>query len=198
MVWILKTGSPWRDLPGHFGAWQSVYSRFRRWTQQGVWARVLDKLTEQQDSESYLIDATIVRAHQDATGAKRGAPGHRPISRRANHKDSRCCGRLGKSRSVLANSRTSSRHRVFLSEDQAQPSHCDAPREVGSTLSGHGDARSCADLDDLEPLRRLRLTSLWTIASLDDRGCWGPGGAALGELRACLQPALMRARQRRQ
>jgi len=75
MVWILKTGSPWRDLPGHFGPWQSVYSRFRRWTQQGVWARVLDKLTEQQDSESYLIDATIVRAHQDATGAKKAAGG---------------------------------------------------------------------------------------------------------------------------
>lgn len=72
MVWILKTGSPWRDLPRHFGPWQSVYTRFRRWTQQGVWARVLDKLSEQQDGESYLIDATIVRAHQDATGAKKG------------------------------------------------------------------------------------------------------------------------------
>ena len=73
MVWILRTGAPWRDLPRHFGPWKSVYTRFRRWTQQGVWARVLQQLAQQQDSESYLIDATIVRAHQDATGAKKGA-----------------------------------------------------------------------------------------------------------------------------
>jgi len=72
MVWILRTGAPWRDLPRHFGPWKSVYTRFRRWTQQGVWARVLEKLAEQHDGESYLIDATIVRAHQDATGAKKG------------------------------------------------------------------------------------------------------------------------------
>jgi transposase len=72
MVWILRTGAPWRDLPKHFGPWKSVYTRFRRWTQQGIWAQVLEKLSEQQDRESYLIDATIVRAHQDATGAKKG------------------------------------------------------------------------------------------------------------------------------
>lgn len=72
MVWILRTGAPWRDLPRHFGPWKSVYTRFRRWTQQGIWAQVLEKLSEQQDRESYLIDATIVRAHQDATGAKKG------------------------------------------------------------------------------------------------------------------------------
>jgi transposase len=72
MVWILRTGAPWRDLPKHFGPWKSVYTRFRRWTQQGIWTQVLEKLSEQQDRESYLIDATIVRAHQDATGAKKG------------------------------------------------------------------------------------------------------------------------------
>ena len=72
MVWILRTGAPWRDLPRHFGPWKSVYTRFRRWTQQGIWAQVLEKLSEQQDRESYLIDATIVRAPQDATGAKKG------------------------------------------------------------------------------------------------------------------------------
>jgi len=74
MVWILRTGAPWRDLPKRFGPWKSVYTRFRRWTRQGIWARVLEKQTEQQDRESYLIDATIVRAHQDATGAKKGGP----------------------------------------------------------------------------------------------------------------------------
>ncbi len=73
MVWVLRTGAPWRDLPKRFGSWKSVYTRFRRWTQRGVWSRVHEKLAEQQDAESYLIDATIVRAHQDATGAKKGA-----------------------------------------------------------------------------------------------------------------------------
>ena len=72
IVWILRTGAPWRDLPKRFGPWQSVYTRFRRWTRQGIWTRVFEKLAEQQDSESYMIDATIVRAHQDATGAKKG------------------------------------------------------------------------------------------------------------------------------
>jgi transposase len=74
MVWILRTGAPWRDLPKRFGPWKSVYTRFRRWTQQGIWARVLETLAEQQDPESYLIDASIVRSHQDATGAKKGDP----------------------------------------------------------------------------------------------------------------------------
>ena len=72
IVWILRTGAPWRDLPKRFGPWKSVYTRFRRWTRQGIWGRVLEKLAEQQDGESYMIDATIVRAHQDATGAKKG------------------------------------------------------------------------------------------------------------------------------
>lgn len=72
MVWILRTGAPWRDLPKRFGPWNSVYTRFRRWTRQGIWTRVLEMLAEQQDGESYMIDATIVRAHQDATGAKKG------------------------------------------------------------------------------------------------------------------------------
>jgi transposase len=64
IVWILRTGAPWRDPPKRFGPWQSVYTRFRRWTQQGIWAGVLEKLAETPDGESYLIDATIVRFHQ--------------------------------------------------------------------------------------------------------------------------------------
>jgi transposase len=67
--WILKTGAPWRDLPEHYPKWKTVHSRFSRWTRQGVWARVLEELAKDQDDESFLIDATIVRAHQDAAGA---------------------------------------------------------------------------------------------------------------------------------
>jgi len=67
--WVLKTGAPWRDLPEHYPKWKTVHSRFSRWTQRGVWALVLAELAKDQDDESFLIDATIVRAHQDAAGA---------------------------------------------------------------------------------------------------------------------------------
>jgi len=84
--WVLKTGAPWRDLPEHYPKWKTVHSRFSRWAQRGVWARVLAELAKDQDDESFLIDATIVRAHQDAAGALKkqdrklsGAPeGDRP------------------------------------------------------------------------------------------------------------------------
>jgi len=69
MLWILRTGAPWRDLPPEYGSWQTVYTRFSRWSQKGILKRVFDKLAEQRDGEGYMIDATIVRAHQDATGA---------------------------------------------------------------------------------------------------------------------------------
>ena len=67
--WVLKTGAPWRDLPAYYPNWKTVHSRFSRWSRQGVWARVLAELAKDQDDESFLIDATIVRAHQDAAGA---------------------------------------------------------------------------------------------------------------------------------
>ena len=74
MIWVLRTGAPWRDLPPVYGPWQSVYTRFSRWSKSGVWQRLLEALAEEHDDEGYLIDATIVRAHQDASGAeKRGA-----------------------------------------------------------------------------------------------------------------------------
>jgi transposase len=69
MLWILRTGAPWRDLPPEYGSWQTVYTRFSRWSQRDVLKGVFDKLAEARDSEGYMIDGTIVRAHQDATGA---------------------------------------------------------------------------------------------------------------------------------
>lgn len=82
LLWILRTGSPWRDLPSAYGPWQSVYTRFSRWSQQGVLACLLEALARERDGEGYLIDATIVRAHQDASGArKEGAPTNRAFAR---------------------------------------------------------------------------------------------------------------------
>src|SRR5215468_8536032 len=74
MVWVLRTGAPWRDLPPAYGPWQSVYTRWSRWSASGVMGSLLAALARERDGESFLIDATIVRAHQDASGArKKGA-----------------------------------------------------------------------------------------------------------------------------
>jgi len=69
VLWIARTGSPWRDLPRQFGPWNSVYQRFARWSRRGVWHRVFVHLAQDADFEETFIDSTIVRAHQHAAGA---------------------------------------------------------------------------------------------------------------------------------
>ena len=69
VLWIARTGSPWRDLPRQFGPWNSVYQRFARWSRRGVWHRVFAHLAQDADFEEVFIDSTIVRAHQHAAGA---------------------------------------------------------------------------------------------------------------------------------
>lgn len=84
MLWILRTGAPWRDLPAEYGCWQTVYTRFSRWSQKDVLKRVFDKLAQERDCEGYMLDGTIVRAHQDATGApKKRRTSDWPLSRRS-------------------------------------------------------------------------------------------------------------------
>jgi transposase len=79
ILWRLKTGAPWRDLPERFGPWQTVYSRWRRWQQAGVWDRVLAALHAEGDAAGNLdwtlhfLDGTTIRAHPHAAGAKKGA-----------------------------------------------------------------------------------------------------------------------------
>src|SRR5215212_4058284 len=74
VFWIARTGAPWRDLPEEFGKWSSVYRQFRRWSVSGLWDAMLEALnaTEAAQSSVQMIDSTIVRAHQHASGAKRG------------------------------------------------------------------------------------------------------------------------------
>lgn len=71
VLWILRTGSPWRDLPRELGNWHSTYVRFARWRDSGVWERVADVLGGDADMEQLFIDSTIVRAHQHSAGAQK-------------------------------------------------------------------------------------------------------------------------------
>lgn len=73
MLWIVRTGSPWRDLPEVFGEWNSVFRRFSRWSQKGVWQRIFEALSDDPDFEYLVVGSTIICAHQHASGAqKRG------------------------------------------------------------------------------------------------------------------------------
>lgn len=77
ILWILRTGAPWRDLPERYGKWTTVYSRFQRWRKKGVWQKVLSELQTLADQqgelnwELHFEDGTIIRAHQHAAGAKK-------------------------------------------------------------------------------------------------------------------------------
>lgn len=72
VLWRVRTGLPWRDLPQEFGNWNSVFQRFRRWVRAEVFDRMFERLSGEPDFEYALIDGTIVSAHQKASGAKGG------------------------------------------------------------------------------------------------------------------------------
>ena len=72
VLWKVRVGGPWRDLPPGFGAWNSIFRRFRRWAQLGVFERIFEAISGEPDFEYALIDGTIVGVHQKASGAKGG------------------------------------------------------------------------------------------------------------------------------
>lgn len=72
VLWIVRTSSPWRDLPPVFGRWNSVFTRFSRWSRNGVWWRLFQAVADDPDFEYLIVDSTIVRAHQHATAKKGG------------------------------------------------------------------------------------------------------------------------------
>jgi len=73
VFWLAKTGAPWRDLPERFGKWNSVFQRYSRWCAKGVWWEIVEALGGDEDLKELMLDSTIVRAHQHAAGAKKGA-----------------------------------------------------------------------------------------------------------------------------
>jgi len=88
VMWRTRTGSPWRDLPPVYGHWKTVYNRHRRWSADGTWAEVLDGLREGADADTgeewtVGVDATVIRAHQHAAGARIDPPRDVPAQRLA-------------------------------------------------------------------------------------------------------------------
>jgi transposase len=80
MLWIIRTGAPWRDLPERYGPWPTIASRLYRWRKAGIWARLFAAVPQQGDAAGQLawalpyVDGTLVRAHQHAAGAHTGSP----------------------------------------------------------------------------------------------------------------------------
>ncbi len=90
VLWRVRTGVPWRDLPSDFGKWNSVFQRFRRGVKGGVFERVFQCLSDEPDFEYALVDGTIVTAHPKASGATGDPePGHWPLARRPDDQDRR-------------------------------------------------------------------------------------------------------------
>ncbi len=73
VLWIGRTGAPWRDLPPRFGKWNTVFQRFRRWARKGVFKRMFEELSSELDLGELQVDGMNMRVHQDAT-RKKGAP----------------------------------------------------------------------------------------------------------------------------
>jgi transposase len=73
VLYRAKTGLPWRDLPERFGPWKSVYNRFSNWAKQDHWATVFQELKLDIDETGSIVDGSVVRAHQDASGGKGGS-----------------------------------------------------------------------------------------------------------------------------
>lgn len=88
VLWILRSGSPWRDLPERYGDWKNTHRRFSRWATAQVWEKVFAVLIQDAKNDYLMIDSTIVRAHQHAAGSKKRRSGSGAFPRWIEHEDS--------------------------------------------------------------------------------------------------------------
>jgi len=70
IFWILRSGSPWRDLPERYGPYTTVYNRFNRWRKAGIWDKLMDAVIKAHDGKVQMIDSSVVRVHQQAAAQK--------------------------------------------------------------------------------------------------------------------------------
>ena len=70
IFWILRSGSPWADLPGRYGPPTTVYNRFNRWRKAGIWDKLMDAISAAHGGKVQMIDSTSVRVHQQAAAQK--------------------------------------------------------------------------------------------------------------------------------
>lgn len=72
VLWIAKTGAPWRDLPERFGPWKTIYNRFHRWANREAWQEIFRAAAVGEEDMDGILDSTVVRVHQDASGGRGG------------------------------------------------------------------------------------------------------------------------------
>ena len=72
ILWILHTGAPWRDLPGYYGPWQTVYKRFSQWQKDDKLRKLFENVRSHPDMQDLCIDGTYIKAHRASAGAKKG------------------------------------------------------------------------------------------------------------------------------
>src|SRR3546814_1254518 len=72
VLWIVRTGSPWRDLPAFFGNWNTIFKRYRDWVKADIFVRLFEACSDEPDMEYAMVDATIVKAHRHDQGANGG------------------------------------------------------------------------------------------------------------------------------
>ena len=73
IFWVLRSGTPWCDMPERYGPYTTAYNRFNRWRKAGVWDRLMDEITKSYNGKIQMIDPTSVRVHQLAAAIKRGS-----------------------------------------------------------------------------------------------------------------------------
>ena len=72
VLWVLRSGAAWRDVPERYGPWSTIYNRFVQWQESGLFAHILEELGEDADLQDISMDSTSIKAHQHSAGAKKG------------------------------------------------------------------------------------------------------------------------------